>query len=97
MRDVLHSAQWTDAENLRVALLAQGIKGQVHDAGIRSHPARYTVVVADGDYEAAVAIRVHLERSVTSAPTRTIPLRTTLAVVVAVAAFFWWLWHASGR
>ncbi len=97
MRDVLHSAQWTDAENLRVALLAQGIKGSVHDAGIRSHPARYSVVVADGDHDAAVAIRVDLERGATNAPTQTVPRSIVLAVVLAAAAFFWWLWHASGR
>jgi len=97
MRDVLHSTQWTDAENLRIALLAEGITGQVHDAGIRSHPARYTVVVGDSDYEAAVAIRVRLERSATRAPTQTLPLRIVWTVVVVVAALFWWLWHASRR
>ncbi len=97
MRDVLHSPQWIDAENLRIALLAEGIVGQVHDAGIRSHPSRYTVTVPDTDYEAAAAIRARLEKEATSAPTQTLPLRTVLAIVLVVAALFWWLWRAAAR
>ena len=96
MRDVLHSSILFDAENLRIALLAEGIVGQVHDAGIRSHPARYSVTVADSEYEAAVAIRARLERDAEGAPTQTLSLRTRLIVLVIAAALFWWLWRASG-
>jgi len=97
MRDVLHSPRLIDAENLRIALLAEGIVGQVHDAGIRSHPTRYTVAVTESDYEAAVAIRARLERDATNAPTQTVPRRTVFAIIVIVAALFWWLWRISAR
>jgi hypothetical protein len=87
MSEVMHTGDWTDAENLRIALLADGIHAQLVGSLSPRHR-RYTVVVRDIDDQRAIAIRTELERAAVQKLSPGLSWRTTIIIVVSVAAAF---------
>lgn len=96
MQEILHTHDWMQAETVRVALEAEGIRVEVVEDKCEPYLNRRVLAVSDGDAPRAIEIRRRVEREAAAEPTSGVPSGKRGYVVVVVltvllAFVYWWL------